>query len=261
MGEVASLYDFESECIRVARQLDAIYEDILEYYGSKIYSMGRLLYELHQKNPEIKVTALCKKVAQFMQYGSEIGVPSLRDYYYNYRFWQKYKEYALKILQITKSFYMVTCGSAPTNHTDCEEDSNDIDEHEAKRLKEEYENYIKPYENHLIFALGKDLPYSFAYLIYKYNVPYREIPRIVTEVKENMMSHREFKKYLSSRYRRRPPPNPVGCEFCLEELEWDKKGVDWIYVAVHIYDLNECRRARLEGRCPIFKTAIDPIEE
>jgi len=261
MGEKIEYHDLEWECMLAARDIKEIYEDFLEIKASKMWQIGRRIYQVHEKFPEEKITNICKLILRHFRYKDELSVHTLRNYYIFYKYWKGYREYIIKVFAVAKTINSGDLHDVRQISEEEEKILNEMDEDEKERLKREYEDYIKPHLKYTTFALGRDLPFRHAWLYAMYNVPYRDIPALVEDYIDNMYDAKGLKNILSKKYRRRPPPNPICCEYCLEELNYDEKNIEWIYTAAHTYCLSECRRARLEGRCPIFKTAIDPIEE
>jgi len=222
---------YELRLLDYVKQLNFKLESLVEYTSAAWFDIGNLVFEASQEFPDKNLSDLCRDLWFYSDFREEFTPRTLRKWFYLVKYWVGYREW------YWKKHSGLETGGEHLEHGELGErtleqpslirfisgDLGEKSEENCSPRRTKLSRHISPR-----IVLGRTLKWSFAYLIAEYNVPYRDVEKILDKIEEELWNYSELKRYLKKRYGKRRG-HALLCWFCGIELTFEEKDKEWKY--------------------------------
>ena len=222
---------YEVRLLDYVKRLNVKIESLLEHTSAAWFDIGNLVFQASQEFPDKNLSDLCRDLWFYSDFREEFTPRTLRKWFYLVKYWVEYREWYWK-----KHSGLETVGEhlehgelggrtseQPSLIRFISGDLGERSEESCSPRRTQLSRHISPR-----IILGQTLKWSFAYLIAEYNVPYRDVERILDKIEGELWGYSDLKRYLKKRYGRKGGRGLL-CWFCGVELRFEDKDKDWKY--------------------------------
>ncbi len=222
---------YEVKLLEYIKQLNLKLEELIEHTSAAWFDIGNLVFEASQEFPDKNLSDLCRDLWFHSDFREEFTPRTLRKWFYLVKYWVEYREWYWKKHEnpdIGETGYEQYVSGERTSLQPSlirfiSGDSGEKTEESCSPRRTRLSRHISPR-----IILGQTLKWSFAYLIAEYNVPYRDVEKILDKIEEELWRYSDLKNYLKKKYGKRHGKGLL-CWWCGVDLRFEEKEKEWKY--------------------------------